>query len=140
MVSERDRSCEIRLRVPFCDLDPMHVVWHGNYLKYFDMARFALFDRMGVDLYGLSRKGEYTFPVIKTSVKYIHPLRYADEFITKATIVDAQIKIILDFEIRLADSSKICARGRGEQVAVSVLDMEMQLEIPEVVRTALGFS
>ena len=28
-----------RIKVPFCDLDPMHIVWHGNYLKYVESAK-----------------------------------------------------------------------------------------------------
>ena len=39
--------------VPFHDVDPMGLVWHGHYLKYLDEARMALFDRSGLDLYNL---------------------------------------------------------------------------------------
>ncbi len=28
--------------LPFHDLDPMRVVWHGNYMKYFEIARDGL--------------------------------------------------------------------------------------------------
>ena len=37
------RSYQIRMRVPFHDLDPMQVVWHGNDFEVFDVARFGLF-------------------------------------------------------------------------------------------------
>jgi len=47
--SNDNTSCDIRLTVPFHDLDPMNMVWHGNYLKYFDVARFALFDKCGIE-------------------------------------------------------------------------------------------
>lgn len=132
-------GCDVRLTVPFHDLDPMQVVWHGNYLKYFDIARFALFDSLGVDLHSLNEKTKYVFPIIRTSVKHIFPLRHRDEFICKAEITEADIKIILDFEIRLVRNSKICAKGRGEQVAVKMPEMEMMLAIPDEIRTALGF-
>ena len=42
---------EFKRRVPFHDLDPLQIVWHGNYLKYFDIARFGLFKQAGLDLY-----------------------------------------------------------------------------------------
>ncbi len=32
-------SAEHALRVPFYDVDPMHIVWHGNYVKYFEDGR-----------------------------------------------------------------------------------------------------
>lgn len=133
------KSCEVTLKVPFHDLDPMQVVWHGNYLKYFDISRFALFDHLKVNLYDYYLEQKYLFPVTRTNVKYIYPLRYNDEFICRCTLVDATIKIVCDFEIRTAGSDKVCARARGEQVAVTFPDMEMLLEIPESVRKALGF-
>ncbi len=133
------KSCEVKMSVPFHDLDPLQVVWHGNYLKYFDIARFALFDSAGIDLHSFQQESEYIFPVIRTSAKYIYPLRHRDEFICKATIVEAHIKIIADFEIKLVSDGRICAKGRGEQVAVKTPEMEMMLEIPDKIRTALGF-
>ena len=44
-------SHEVRMKVPFFDADPMQIVWHGNYLKYFDIARSELFDALGIDLF-----------------------------------------------------------------------------------------
>ena len=132
-------SAEIRLTVPFHDLDPARIVWHGNYLKYFDMARFELFKSSGVDLYGCLLGKGYAFPVVKTSTKHIAPLRYGDEFICKATVLEARIKISLGFEIRLAQSGLICARGKADQVAVRLPEMELQLAIPAEICRALGF-
>ena len=134
-----NRSFEIRKRVPFYDLDPMQIVWHGNYLNYFEDARRAMLDHMGVDLYQYYEKTSTIFPIIRTATKHIYPLRYGDEFICKATIVDARFKIVVDFEIRLAADEKICARGRTEQVAVLTPSMEILLRIPEEIRAALGF-
>lgn len=132
-------SCEVKLTVPFHDLDPMQMVWHGNYMKYFEIARTALFDKFDTDLYTYFQKTNYLFPIIKTYTKHIISLRHRDEFICKATLVDAQYKIIIDFEIRLAESDKICTKGRSEQVAVKFPDMEMMLKIPKDIRRALGF-
>ncbi|MCP4131318.1 MAG: acyl-CoA thioesterase [bacterium] len=133
------QNFEITDTVPFHDLDPMKVVWHGNYLKYFDRARAALFLDIGIDLYDFYKRTDYLFPVSKTSMKYVFPLQYRDEFICKATLVEAKIKIVVDFEIRLASNGKVCTKGRGEQVAVKSPEMELMLKIPDEIRTALGF-
>lgn len=136
---QENRSAEVELRVPFHDLDPLHIVWHGNYLKYFDIARFELFRKAGIDLYAYYQKTGYLFPVIKTSTKYIIPLKYGDLFRCRATVREASIKIVTDFVIRRAEDNEICARGRGEQVALKPPDMEMEFEIPMDIRTALGW-
>jgi len=137
---EGDRpSCEVRMTVPFYDLDPMQVVWHGNYLKYFDVARSALFDSLGLNLYSVQSDSSFIFPVVRTSTKYIHSLRHQDVFVCKATVVEARFKIIVDFEIRLVENGRVCTRGRGEQVAVKMPEMELMLGIPMDIRRALGF-
>ena len=139
MDSDKHKSVEIQHKVPFYDLDPMQMVWHGNYLKYFDIARFELFDTLGIDLLSYFKKTNYLFPITKTYTKHVVSLRYKDEFKCKATVVEAQYKIVVDFEIRLVKNNQICAKGRSEQVAVKYPEMEIIFEIPDDIRKALGF-
>jgi acyl-CoA thioester hydrolase len=139
MTKKETISYEMQQTVPFHDIDPMQIVWHGNYLKYFDIARFGLFQSVGVDLWEFFKETNYLFPITKTTTKHIIPLRYGDEFICKATIVDARIKIIIDFEIRLIGKREICTKGKGDQVAVKYPELEMMLEIPIEIRKPLGF-
>jgi len=138
MSNEKNRICEVTLTVPFHDLDPLQMVWHGNYLKYFDIARSALFVQGGVDLFDYFKTTNYLFPITKTSTKYISSLRYLDRFKSIAKVVEAQYKIVIDFEIRLVENNQIYARGRSEQVAVRHPDMEILFEIPADIRAALG--
>ncbi|MEQ8182142.1 MAG: acyl-CoA thioesterase, partial [Smithellaceae bacterium] len=56
-----------------------------------------------------------------------------------ATLMDARVKLIVDFEIRKEDDGKVCCRGRTEQVTVKVPEMETVFKIPEDIRRALGF-
>jgi acyl-CoA thioester hydrolase len=138
-MSEDPRSHEVKIRVPFFDLDPMQIVWHANYLNYFEIARAALFENNGIDLYTFFEKQQLIFPIIKTTTKHVLPLRHRDEIVCKATIVDARVKIVVDFEIRRADDGRVCARGRTEQVAVKVPEMETLFSVPEEIRRVFGF-
>ena len=112
MSNEKNRICEVVLKVPFHDLDPLQMVWHGNYLKYFDIARSALFVQGGVDLFDYFKTTNYLFPITKSSTKYIASLRYLDEFKSIATVVEAQYKIVINFEIRLLKNTRF-APGEG---------------------------
>ena len=134
------KSFEVKYSVPFFDLDPMQIVWHGNYLNYFEIARAALLEHYGVDLYSYYEQHKLLFPIIKTSTKHIYPLRHRDEIIIKATLVDARVKLVVDFEVRMATDGKVCARGRTEQVTVQAPEMETIFSIPDDIRQALGFS
>lgn len=133
-------SAEIDIVVPFHDLDPLQIVWHGNYLKYFDMARFALFEKQHIDLQDYYRKNSIIFPIIKTTTKYIIPLRHRDRVVCRAALAQAQAKIVIDFQIRYQDSGQICCKGTGEQAAVTVPENELLLRIPDDIRMALEFT
>jgi len=130
-------STRVRLTVPYYDVDLMQIVWNGNYLKYFEVARQTFFRECGLDLRQIMEKTRYVFPVIRSTIKHIHPLRLNDEFICSATLREARIKIVLDFEIRLEASGRICAKGQSEQVALLVPEMEMAFKIPEEIQIAL---
>ena len=135
---QKGRSHEVQMKVAFFDLDPMQIVWHGNYLKYFDIARSELYDHLGVDLFAFHDRTRYIFPIIRTSVKHIYPLKRGDEFTCRATVKEARTKIVVLFEIRRARDGKVCARGSTEQVAVREPEMEMEFTIPEEISRALG--
>ncbi len=139
MEQPKGPSYEVTLKVPFYDLDPMQIVWHGNYLKYFDIARSELYDHLGVDLFAYHDRTRYIFPIIRTAVKHIRPLKRGDEFVCRATVKEARTKIVVLFEVRLVKDGTLCARGSTEQVAVREPEMEMEFTIPEEISRALGF-
>ena len=139
MNSSSNKSCEVNFAVPFHDLDPLQMVWHGNYLKYFDIARSELFHHLGIDLFSYLRRTNCFFPITKTTTKHIRSLRYRDEFKCKATVLEARYKIVVEFQIRLLANNQLCTKGKSEQVAVKYPEMEMMFEIPEDIRMALGF-
>ena len=139
MNSSPNKSYEVKFVVPFHDLDPMQIVWHGNYLKYFDIARSELFHHLGIDLFSYMGRANYFFPITKTNTKHIHSLRYRDEFKCTATVLEARYKIVVEFQIRLLENNQLCAKGTSEQVAVRYPEKEMMFEIPEEIRRALGF-
>jgi acyl-CoA thioester hydrolase len=133
---EKQVHTTISHRVPFFDVDLMAMVWHGHYLKYFEMARQKMIRQAGLDLEAYVRDGGWAFPVIKTSVKYLHPLRFGQDFTCTAILVEAKVKIVLEFEVRLLDGT-LCAKGRSEQCAVRTPELEMEMLIPEDVQEAL---
>lgn len=133
---DNNGSASVKIMVPFYDVDMLQIVWHGNYLKYFDVARQALFLKCGLDLAG-NREKNYIFPVIRASVKYLYPLKVNDEFICTATTRGARVKLVIDFEIRLLSNGRLCATGRSEHAAVRMPEMKMEFRIPEEVAKAL---
>ncbi len=135
-MAEGGRTATVRFTVPFADVDAMQIVWHGHYLKYFDLARDRLYLEAGLDLYRVALDSGFIFPITRTQTKHIRPLRFRDEVDCTATLVEAECRLVLDFELRLA-SGELCTRGRTEQAAVRFADQVLELRIPEPIRSAL---
>ena len=129
-------STSVTLKVPYYDVDLMQIVWHGNYLKYFDVARQALFKKYGVDLRRYTEDTRYVLPVVRSTIKHTWPLKFDDEFTCTAVLKETRVRIVLDFEIRLNSDGKLCATGRSEQVAVRLPEMEISFQIPEEIQKA----
>lgn len=130
-------STSVQLKVPYYDVDIMQIVWNGHYFKYFEIARQALFKECGLDLLDYAKTTGYLFPVIRSKIKHVQPLRMDDEFLCTATLKEARIKIVLDFEIKLLSNGLVCAKGQSEQVAIIMPEREMVFSIPEEIRKAL---
>lgn len=70
-------SAEVELQVQFFDLDPMEIVWHGNYVRYLETARCALLDSIGYN-YPQMKESGYAWPVIDLHLRYVKPAVFLD--------------------------------------------------------------
>lgn len=130
-------AANITLQVPFYDVDMLGIVWHGHYLKYFDLARQEIFNRCGLVFDMGEKRPEYAFPIIRTNIKYIHPLRLNDRFEVHARVTECRVKIVTKFEVRLLPDQILCASGASEQAAIKMPEMEMQFMIPREIQEVL---
>jgi acyl-CoA thioester hydrolase len=130
-------ECSVEMRAPFHDVDAMQVVWHGNYLKYFENARERLFEQVGVDLFEYHARSGYLFPITRTWTKHVRPLRYNERFTCRARLVDCHRKLVVEYEIRRATDGRICAKGGSEQVAIRSSDFRLEIEIPQDIKEAV---
>jgi acyl-CoA thioester hydrolase len=130
-------STSVRMIVPYYDVDIMQIVWNGHYFKYFESARQAFFKECGLDLPAYAQTSGFVFPVVRSKIKHIRPLRLDDEFLCTAILREARNKIVLDFEINMVSNALVYAKGQSEQVALHLPEMEMAYFIPEEIQKAL---
>ena len=129
----------VKSKVLFHDIDMMQVVWHGNYFKYFGEARLALFVQAGLEsLYQPDADAEWLYPVVRSEVKHVAPLRFMDEFTVTARLREAKYKIVIDFEIHKLPDGQICTRATTQQVAISASDYSLSFSIPDEIRRGFG--
>ena len=120
-------------RAEFFDSDPMGIMWHGNYVKYLEMARCRLFDEMDFNYIKMQNSG-FTLPIIKMDIKYINPIYFNDDFIVEINLLDCDIT--LKFNYILLNKDKIISKASTTQVAVT-LDKQTLYSIPENLKSAL---
>jgi acyl-CoA thioester hydrolase len=110
-------TANLEVDVAFHDVDSMAVVWHGNYLKYLENARWALMDRIGHGYAEMVASG-YVWPIIESHVRHVRAARFGDRLRVQASLVEWETRLAVNYLVVDAASSARVARGRTVQVAV----------------------
>jgi len=122
-------SVETVLQAQFYDLDPMNVVWHGNYARFLELGRCALLDRLDYN-YAQMRESGFAFPIVDMRLKYVAPIRLRQDFVVTTTLVEYEYRLRLDYLIRDVATGAVLTRARTTQVAVRIDTGELCLESP----------
>ncbi|MDY0873331.1 acyl-CoA thioesterase [Dongia rigui] len=122
-------SCEIVAQ--FYDIDPMEVVWHGNYVRYFEQARGLLLDRIDYNYAQMAESG-FLWPIVDMRVKYVRPVRYRQLIVVEATLVEYENRLKIDYRCKDAASGEILTKAHTVQLAVNAVTHELSLESPEI--------
>lgn len=134
-----DLSHELEVQPTFYDLDPMAVVWHGNYVKYFEVARSALLRKFGYDYEDMRASG-YLWPVVDMRIKYVKPATLHQPLKVRAEITEYEARLRVDFLITSALTGEKVTKGYTIQVAVDATTMELQYVCPKILWEKLGVS
>jgi acyl-CoA thioester hydrolase len=93
------RTHQLEVRVRYSETDQMGVVYHGNYLPYFEIGRVEWLRNQGVSYKELEKNG-FALPIVNININYKKPARYDDLLIVKTTFVSqSSVKISFDCEI-----------------------------------------
>ncbi|HOU53908.1 MAG TPA: thioesterase family protein [Myxococcota bacterium] len=121
---------EVPFRVPFHDVDAMQVVWHGHYVKYFELARTELERRMGLGHQELLARN-LVCPVVDLQCRYLSPLRLGHEARVRAFIVEADRSLWIAYEVVDDTTRRKAAEGYTVQVALTADTFELVMELPD---------
>ena len=85
--------------VRYAETDMMGIVYHANYLPWFEVARTQLLREQGFPYRQLEADG-YRIPVLEVSAKFIRPATYDDTLTITATIREKPLlRIRIDYEV-----------------------------------------
>ena len=122
-------SVKTIIKAQFFDLDPMNIVWHGNYARFLEQGRCELLDRLGFN-YTQMRDSGFAFPIVELRLKYVAPIRFLQEFEVTTTLTEYENRLRFDYVLRDLASGAVLTRGHTIQVAVRIDTGELCLECP----------
>jgi acyl-CoA thioester hydrolase len=131
MADSKKISAEIDFTVEFYDVDPMCIVWHGNYIKYFEKARCALLNKIGYNYLHMEESG-YQFPVTSISVKYVGPFRFGERVRARAVLEEYENCIKIRYELCDAATGELRTKGNSTQMAINIVTGESCFVCPPI--------
>jgi acyl-CoA thioester hydrolase len=127
----------IDIQIPFHDVDMMEVVWHGHYIKYFEIARCALLDTIDYN-YAQMRDSGYAWPVIDLRIRYAKPAVFGQLITVHAEIVEWENRLKINYLITDKLTGAKLTKGYSIQVAIDSQTKAMCFESPRVLLEKLG--
>ena len=127
---------DTEILVPFFDIDTMNVVWHGHYVKYLEVARCALLDKIGHNYTTMLESG-YAWPVIDMQLRYVRGATFGQTLNVRASLVEWESRLKVNYLITDLASGERLTRASTVQVAVEIASREMQLASPKIFTDAV---
>ena len=119
-----------KVRLRFNETDALGIVWHGNYLKYFEDGREA-FGRAYNISYLDAKKNGFATPIVKTTTDHKLTLKYGDVATVETHYINTDsAKIVFKYIIKNSNDKTVCV-GETVQVFTSLEDDTMALVIPD---------
>jgi acyl-CoA thioester hydrolase len=128
-----DLRCRTEVKVRFSEVDSMGVVWHGNYIRYFEDGREAFGKEHGISYMDFVRE-HVIVPLVKVTSDFKKPLVYGDTAIIETRFVNCDAaKLQYDYTIFKNSDKEIAATGSSIQVFLNP-EMELLLDFPPFFR------
>lgn len=102
---------DVEIRVRYKDTDKMGVVYHSNYIVYYEVARTEMMRELDLPYSDMEAQG-VMMPILEVESKYIAPAYY-DEVITVRAIIEEEpmARINVRYEV-INESGQIINTGR----------------------------
>ncbi|BDS15634.1 acyl-CoA thioesterase (plasmid) [Aureispira anguillae] len=116
--------------IKFSEVDSMAVVWHGNYVRFFEDGREAWGKKYGItylDVYN----NNFFIPIVSLRCEHMNPLEYGDTAIIETTFIDTPAaKLFFDYKIYRKRDGALSATGETTQVFLDT-NKDLYLAMPE---------
>jgi acyl-CoA thioester hydrolase len=89
-----------QVTVRYAETDMMGIVYHANYLPWFEVGRTTLLKEIGVSYRKLEEEG-FRLPVLEVAAKFLRPAVYDDTLEVTSTVRERPLlRIRIEYEVR----------------------------------------
>ncbi len=98
-------------RTLYADTDRSKVVYHANYLRYFEWGRASLMHDGGYPYRKIEEDG-FIYPIIELGISFFKPLFYDDSMYVHTRPAQMQrVRIQFDYVITFGETNEIVCKG-----------------------------
>lgn len=127
---KKELSCKKEVLVRFNEADPLGIVWHGHYIRYFEDGREAFGNMHDLGYLEVFKLG-YVIPVVSVQCDFKRSLRYGDRVIVETRYIPTEsAKLTFAYRLFNSVSGELVATGSSVQVFLSKDDSVLQLSNP----------
>lgn len=120
---------ETYINVQFNDLDPMNIVWHGNYIKYLEQARCEMFNKIGYTYMDMYADG-IMYPIAKMEFKFIKPSTFGDRLKIVCELKEVEPALNIKYTIYNAETDEKVFKAKSMQICVDKTTMQSIYDEP----------
>jgi acyl-CoA thioester hydrolase len=117
-----------KIRVIYADTDAMGIVYHTNYIKWFEIGRAELLRQLGMPYAQIELSG-YHLPLTEVSCHYLYPARY-DQIVVIETEIVYLKRASVKFNYVIRDDKQERVLVEGESVHACVNSQGKVVRIP----------
>lgn len=120
----------IEVKVRFSEVDSIHVVWHGNYVKYMEDGRESFGEQYGLEYLTMFNNG-FTAPIVDMKLQFKQSVSVGETVIVETTYRPCRsAKLIFDYVIYNKKDMSVVLTAETTQVFMS-RDGDLQLSNPD---------
>jgi acyl-CoA thioester hydrolase len=128
---------ETRLRVRYAETDKMGVVYHSNFVIWFEVGRVELLRQLGFEYSRMEQDDNCHIPVVDLRVRYKAPALYDDEVVVRTRLANVRSSLLhFVYEVARAGDGTVLATGETTHIIVN--DKFERRKLPEKYMSAFG--
>lgn len=134
-------TTDARVRVRYAETDKMGVVYHSNFIVWFEVGRVEMLRQLGFSYRDVERNDDCHFAVVDVRCRYKAPAYYDDELIIRTTLKNVRGSMLhFTYEVIRSTDNALLAEAETNHIVVNSKfeKTDLPAKYADAFRTAMG--